>query len=263
MKKWYAIFSDKQNRQMDGEKGSEGMVLQRLDKLLGAQRIGTRREIGTMARRGLITVNGVVVRDAATKVDPSAVTITVSGKPLKLRDGRYYMLHKPAGVVTATQDNFQKTVLDLFPENERDGLFPVGRLDKDTEGLLLLTDDGDLAHALTAPGRHVDKLYLARVSGALCGDAVERFAGEMVLADGSVCKPAVLELLGQTEEGLTEVLVTLREGKHHQVKRMIAACGGHVAYLKRLQMGALALDESLAPGAWRELTPDEVALLRR
>ena len=238
------------------------MVLQRLDKLLGAQRIGTRREIGTMARRGLITVNGVVVRDAATKVDPTAVTIEVAGKPIRLRQGRYYMLHKPAGVVTATQDNFQKTVLDLLPENERPDLFPVGRLDKDTEGLLLLTDDGDLAHALTAPGRHVDKLYFVRVSGTLCADAAERFAGEMVLADGSVCKPAVFERLGE-RDGLTECLVTLREGKHHQVKRMIAACGGHVEYLRRLRMGALALDESLAPGEWRELTAEEIALLRR
>lgn len=237
------------------------MVLQRLDKLLGAQRIGTRREIGTMARRGLISVNGVVVRDAAVKVDPAAVSITVNGQPLRLRQGRYYMLHKPAGVVTATQDNFQKTVLDLLPEGERSGLFPVGRLDKDTEGLLLLTDDGDLAHALTAPGRHVDKVYFARVSGVLCADAAERFAGEMTLADGSVCKPAKLELLGK-QDGLTACRVTLREGKHHQVKRMIAACGGHVEYLKRLSMGALRLDEGLAPGCWRELTEEEVDLLR-
>lgn len=237
------------------------MVLQRLDKLLGAQRIGTRREIGTMARRGLIAVDGVVVRDAAVKVDPAAVSITVNGRPLRLRQGRYYMLHKPAGVVTATQDNFQKTVLDLLPEDERSGLFPVGRLDKDTEGLLLLTDDGDLAHALTAPGRHVDKVYFVRVSGALCADAAQRFAGEMTLADGSVCKPARLELLGE-HDGLTECRVTLREGKHHQVKRMIAACGGHVEYLKRLSMGALQLDERLLPGCWRELTDDEIHLLR-
>lgn len=237
------------------------MVLQRLDKLLGAQRIGTRREIGTMARRGMIAVNGEIVRDAATKVDPTAVSITVNGQAIRLRQGRYYMLHKPAGVVTATKDNFQKTVLELLPEAERPDLFPVGRLDKDTEGLLLLTDDGDLAHTLTAPGKHVDKLYFARVSGQLCVDAVQRFADGMTLADGSVCKSAELTIAGE-QDGLTEVFVTLREGKHHQVKRMIAACGGHVEYLKRLKMGALSLDESLAPGSWRELTDQEIALLR-
>lgn len=237
------------------------MVLERLDKLLGAQRIGTRREIGTMARRGRITVDGVTVRDAATKVDPAAVSIAVDGRPIRLRQGRYYLLHKPAGVVTATRDNFQRTVLDLLPEGERHGLFPVGRLDKDTEGLLLLTDDGDLAHALTAPGRHVDKVYFVRASGQLCADAPARFAAGMTLADGSVCKPAALELLGE-RDGLTEARVTLREGKHHQVKRMIAACGGHVEYLKRLQMGPLGLDEGLAPGCWRELTDAEIDLLR-
>ena len=235
------------------------MVLQRLDKLLGAQRIGTRREIGTMARRGLISVDGVVVRDAAVKVDPAAVSITVNGRPLRLRQGRYYMLHKPAGVVTATQDNFQKTVLDLLPEDERSGLFPVGRLDKDTEGLLLLTDDGKTAHDLLSPRHHVDKVYYARTEGCLTEDDRAAFRSGMILRDGLRCLPAKLEILSAGET--SEALVTLREGKFHQVKRMLSARGKPVTYLRRVRMGNLPLDPELMPGEYRFLTTEEREIL--
>ena len=233
----------------------------RLDKLVATALNVSRQEARKRILSGAVTVDGETVTEIDRRVDETAASVYLDGAALTFRKYRYYMMHKPAGVLTATEDRRLPTVLDLLPENERPDMFPVGRLDKDTEGLLLLTDDGDLAHALTAPGRHVDKLYFVRVSGTLCADAAERFAGEMVLADGSVCKPAVFERLGE-RDGLTECLVTLREGKHHQVKRMIAACGGHVEYLKRLRMGALALDESLAPGEWRELTAEEIALLR-
>lgn len=152
-------------------------------------------------------------------------------------------------------------MLSLFPERERKGLFPVGRLDKDTEGLLLITDDGAFAHALTAPRRHVAKTYAVQVEGRLDLDAPQRFAAGMALADGTVCRPAKLEVL-HTENGLTAAEVTLWEGKHHQVKRMIAAAGGHVAALKRLSIGPLRLDEALPSGSYRELTEEEITALR-
>ena len=184
-------------------------------------------------------------------------SITVDGAPVRLRAPVLLMLHKPAGLLSATEDRRQKTVLDLLPEHlRRRGLFPVGRLDKDTEGLLLLTDDGPLGHALLSPKNHVDKVYYARVEGVLTAADTAAFAGGMVLADGLECLPAGLELLSPQE-----ALVTLREGKFHQVKRMLAACGKPVTYLKRLSMGPLRLDEALAPGAFRPLTVGEIHTL--
>ena len=170
------------------------------------------------------------------------------------------MLHKPAGLLSATEDRRQKTVLDLLPEHlRRRGLFPVGRLDKDTEGLLLLTDDGPLGHALLSPKNHVDKVYYAKVEGRLDRTDAEALAAGMVLGDGLHCLPAELEPLGDG----SQCHVTLREGKYHQVKRMLAARGKPVVYLKRLSMGPIALDPALAPGEWRPLTGEEKALLRR
>lgn len=169
------------------------------------------------------------------------------------------MLHKPAGVLSATEDRSQPTVLDLLPpEMKRRGLFPVGRLDKDTTGLLLLTDDGPLAHGLLSPKKHVDKVYLARVDGQVDGADAAALAAGLTLGDGTVCLPAGLEPLG---DGST-CLVTLQEGKYHQVKRMLAARGKPVLTLHRLRMGPLTLDEGLKPGKWRFLTPRERAELR-
>lgn len=237
------------------------MAKERLDKALSSLGCGSRKEVGLMIRAGRVAVNGQVVRDPAHRVVPAEDCLALGGEILRWRIGRYYMLNKPPDLVSARVDNLHETVLSVFPEKEQKGLFPVGRLDKNTEGLLLITDDGGFAHALTAPRRHVDKVYLALVEGRLARSAPEQFAAGLTLADGTVCKPAELIVLGE-EDGLTRVQVTLREGKHHQVKRMIAATGGHVAHLKRISIGPLALDETLAPGEYRELTEDEVGALR-
>lgn len=238
-----------------------GMAKERLDKALSSLGCGSRKEVGAMIRAGRAAVNGQIVHDPSVKVTPAEDQLTLAGEPVRWRIGRYYMLNKPPGVVSARVDNLHETVLGLFPEKERAVLFPVGRLDKDTEGLLLVTDDGAFAHALTAPRRHVDKVYAALVEGRLELSAPKRFAEGLTLADGTLCKPAVLDVLGP-QDGMTRVEVTLREGKHHQVKRMIAAVGGHVAHLKRLSIGPLRLDDALAPGEYRELTEEEVAMLR-
>lgn len=237
------------------------MARERLDKVLAARGFGSRKEVGVQIRAGNVTVNGVCCRDPANKVSLEDDAVCVGGVPLRVRKERYFMLNKPAGVLSATQDAQQKTVLDLFPTCERKGLAPVGRLDKDTEGLLLLTDDGALNHALTAPRRHVAKRYRALISGTLADDAPERFAQGVVLADGTVCRPAELQIGVSRPDGQTEVFVVLWEGKYHQVKRMVAAVGGRVEYLERLSVGPLTLDTTLARGQYRALTETEIQAL--
>lgn len=231
--------------------------MERLDKIISATGKKSRREVREMVRQGRILVDGQPARAADMKLDPQAASILLDGEPLDYEQFTYVMLHKPAGVLTATEDRRQETVLDLLPpELRRRGLSPVGRLDKDTEGLLLLTNDGQLTHRLLSPKSHVDKVYYARVDGALTPDDIAAFAAGMTLGDGLVCLPAGLEILSPTE-----ALVTLREGKFHQVKRMLAARGKPVLYLKRLSMGQLRLDPALAPGAWRMLTEEERSAL--
>ena len=227
--------------------------MERLDKLLAGTGKWSRREVKALVRQGLVRVDGRLAASAEDKLDPAAAIITVAGETISLCRFTYVMLHKPAGVLTATEDRKQPTVLDLLPpELRRIGLAPVGRLDKDTEGLLLLTNDGELAHRLLSPKYHVDKRYLARVDGELSAADTEAFARGMTLGDGLECLPAELELLpGRV------CIVTLREGKFHQVKRMLAARGKPVTYLKRLSMGPLRLDPELAPGAFRMLTAEE------
>lgn len=242
-----------------GAPGKGRQTLIRLDKLLTHFGCGTRRQVIDAVRRGRAQVNGRLCCDPAAKVDPERDEIQFDGVVQTYQKHRYLMMNKPAGVVTAVTDRRQ-TVIDLLPENERRALFPVGRLDKDTEGLLLLTTDGQLSHALMSPRRHVAKVYLAGVSGELVPDAAERFAGELTLKDGTVCRPAVLERAGEAG-GLTLWRVTLREGKYHQVKRMIAAVGGHVETLRRLSVGPLTLPDDLPPGVYRPLTEGELALL--
>lgn len=231
--------------------------MERLDKIISATGKESRREVREMVRQGRVLVDGKPAPAADMKVDPQTAVILLDGEPLGYEKFTYVMLHKPAGVLTATEDRRQETVLDLLPpELRRRALSPVGRLDKDTEGLLLLTNDGQLAHRLLSPKSHVDKVYYARVDGALEPGDIAAFAAGMTLGDGLECLPAGLEILSPTE-----ALVTLREGKFHQVKRMLAARGKPVLYLKRLSMGRLRLDPALAPGAWRMLTEEERSAL--
>lgn len=238
------------------------MATERLDKLLAGTGRWSRREVKLLVREGRVLVNGQIARSAEDKYDAMADNFCVNGETLRLRRSTCVMLHKPAGVLSATEDGRGKTVLDLLtPDLRKIGVFPVGRLDKDTEGLLLLTDDGDLAHALLSPQKHVDKVYYARVSGRLVPEDCAAFEAGMTLGDGLECMPAGLEILAAGEE--SECLVTLREGKFHQVKRMLAARGKPVVYLKRLSMGSLRLDESLPAGAFRLLTDEEERLLRQ
>lgn len=233
--------------------------MERLDKLLAGTGKWSRREVKALVRQGLVRVDGRLAASAEDKLDPAAAVVTVAGETISLCRFTYVMLHKPAGVLTATEDRKQPTVLDLLPpELRRIGLAPVGRLDKDTEGLLLLTNNGELAHRLLSPRYHVDKRYLARVDGELSAADTEAFARGMTLGDGLECLPAGLEVLPDRV-----CIVTLREGKFHQVKRMLAARGAPVLYLKRLSMGPLTLDDSLAAGAYRLLRAEEISALYR
>jgi len=220
---------------------------------------GSRKEVREFIRAGRVTADGRVISDPAYKVDPDKCAVTLDGQAMKYQAQRYYMLNKPMGVVTANRDERHKTVLDLFPENLRGGLFAVGRLDKDTEGLLIVTDDGALSHALMSPAKHIDKVYEAVVEGLLAPDAGLKFSEGIRLKDGTVCLPARLETINREPELV--VRITLREGKYHQVKRMISAAGGKVTKLKRISLGGLVLDPGLLPGEFRELTAEEMVLL--
>lgn len=233
--------------------------MERLDKLLAGTGKWSRREVKALVRQGLVRVDGRLAASAEDKLDPAAAVVTVAGETISLCRFTYVMLHKPAGVLTATEDRKQPTVLDLLPpELRRIGLAPVGRLDKDTEGLLLLTNDGELAHRLLSPKYHVEKRYFARVDGELSAADAEAFARGMTLGGGLECLPAGLEVLPDRV-----CIVTLREGKFHQVKRMLAARGAPVLYLKRLSMGPLVLEDSLAAGAYRLLRAEEILALYR
>lgn len=243
---------------MSAQPGStwRSMAKERLDKLLGHMGIGSRKDLKAMAKAGRIIVDGVVVKDSGMQVDPAVNSITVDGRPLFYQKHFYVLLHKPGGVITATDDPRQRTVLDVLPEElkHRD-LFPVGRLDKDTEGLLLLTTDGELGHRLLSPRWHVPKRYLARVDAPLDPADPDAFAAGITLEDGYLTLPGRLEITGP-QEGI----VTIHEGKYHQVKRMFEARGKRVVYLKRLSMGPLALGD-LPYSEARPLREDEVAAI--
>ena len=232
----------------------------RLDKYLADLQLGTRSRLKTDIRKGRVTVNGVPVTQPDYRLDEDRDTVTYAGTVLTYRKYRYYMLHKPAGVVTATKDNYDKTVLDLFPAALKTDLFPVGRLDKDTEGLLLLTNDGELAHCLLAPKKHVQKTYYVECSGTISQEDMERLSRGVDIGDDTPTCPATLRLLSQTQDRYC-LEITITEGRYHQIKRMIAAVDGTVTYLKRLSMGSLVLDETLAKGQYRELTAQEEAAL--
>lgn len=230
----------------------------RLDRFLTEMTGFTRTQAKEAAKKGRIAVDGVVVRKTDGKIVPGIQKVTVDGREITYQAAEYYMLNKPAGTVSATEDGRYPTVVSLIEERKRKDLFPVGRLDLDTEGLLLITNDGDLAHRLLSPKRHVDKIYFVRYSGDLPRDSVRRFGEGLVLEDGTRTMPAEFEPLAGGE-----ALLTLREGKFHQVKRMMEAVGCRVTYLKRLSMGSLKLDESLEPGQYRPLTQQELEELRQ
>ena len=235
-------------------------MMERLDKFLAAQGKGTRKEVGRLIRSGAVAVDGVPVRDPAAKVDPSRQTVAVGGNPILWQEHLYIMMNKPAGVLSATEDRRQKTVLDLLPEDlRRRGLFPAGRLDKDTTGLLLITDDGDLAHRMLSPKKHVYKLYQARLDAPVTPEDVRAFE-EGVRWGEEVYAPA---RLWAGEEDPFVAFAQVYEGRFHQVKRMFQARGKTVLSLKRLKIGGLSLDSTLQEGECRLLAPEEVCQILR
>lgn len=231
----------------------------RLDRLLSELGAASRSELRQIIRRGRVSVDGVVVTEPERRVDPEGSEIRLDGELLTYRRFRYFMMDKPAGVLSVTEDRKQKTVLDLLPpELKRLDLFPVGRLDKDTSGLLILTNDGDFAHRVISPKSGVEKRYRAEVEGVPDEEDVKAFAEGLTLGDGTTCLPARLEITGANT-----CYVTVMEGKYHQVKRMLASRGKPVVSLRRLSVGALELDEALGPGGFRELEKNDLCKVLR
>ncbi|MDL5377953.1 pseudouridine synthase [Exiguobacterium mexicanum] len=232
----------------------------RIDKLLANMGYGSRKDVKILLKQGVVRVDDQPVKDAKRQVNLETERVTVQGEVVEYKPFVYLMMNKPAGVISATEDKVESTVVDLIdPSYAHYELFPVGRLDKDTTGLLLLTNDGAFNHALMSPRKHVDKVYVAEVDGEMTTDDVRHFAEGVELEDGYTTKPAHLELISKSGRRST-VRLTLSEGKYHQVKRMIAAVGKHVERLERVQIGALELDPTLEPGAYRELSEEEVDL---
>jgi 16S rRNA pseudouridine516 synthase len=251
----------------------------RLDKILADSGLGTRSSVRDLIKSGKVKINDVIEKDAGRKVDTEVDIISCGGEVISFSEKVYYMLNKPAGVITATEDKNQKTVLDLITDKKRRDLFPVGRLDKDTVGLLLITNDGQLAHRLLAPGKHVAKKYLVRVDGIITEEISSAICSGVDIGDDKPTAPAELENIravapvesenirepGEVEalapdgdEVIYEAVITITEGRYHQIKRMFEAFGLNVIYLKRLSMGSLTLDPELEEGQWRYLTDEEV-----
>lgn len=243
------------------------MGLIRLDKYLADMQLGTRSEVRNIIKKGKVTIDGVVVKSADVKIDTQKCNVVCDGVNIGYCQTEYFMLNKPKGVLSATMDKKQPTVVDLIKDKSRKDLFPVGRLDKDTEGLLLITNDGELAHNLLSPKKHVDKVYFAVVAGVVDETIVKEFEKGVVINDEFTALPAKLEVLNTNNQEYdvtaSEVLVTIQEGKFHQVKKMFLAVGSEVLYLKRLSMGSLKLDENLKVGEYRHLTNEELQALKR
>ncbi|MDS9014552.1 pseudouridine synthase [Streptococcus pneumoniae] len=235
----------------------------RLDKFLVACAVGSRTEVKNLLKAGRVTVNGKKEKSAKLQIDEKIDEIRFDGQVLEYEEFVYYMMNKPKGVISATEDPKHRTVLDLLDDLARSKeVFPVGRLDIDTHGLLLLTNDGQLAYVLLSPKHHVDKTYLAQVKGIMTQEDVETFADGIPLKDFT-CQPAILELVSiDTEKNQSQIRVTIAEGKFHQIKRMVGYCGKEVVDLQRLTMGTLVLDEKLERGEWRRLTKEELEILR-
>ena len=236
----------------------------RLDKFLVENGLGSRSQVKEVLKKGLVLVNGRAEKSPKTQINETSDEVVVSGQKLTYEKFVYYLLNKPKGYISATEDERHKTVLDLLDETARQKeVFPVGRLDIDTHGLLLLTNNGKLAHAMLSPKKHVEKIYRAQVAGLMNQADVERFAEGIELKDFT-CQPAQLKILEVDEEKETSLVeISLAEGKFHQVKRMVVACGKEVTDLQRLTMGPLQLDPELALGEWRRLTEEEMKSLER
>ena len=228
----------------------------RLDKLLTELGTGSRSEVKKYIRLGLVTVNGEVIKKPEQKVDEKNDVVCFRGNQLTYTEYEYYLFHKPAGCVTATEDNLHRTVMDYLTDTTRHDLFPVGRLDLDTEGLLLITNDGALAHELLSPTKHVSKVYFAKIDGNVTEKDVNLFKNGVDIGEEKPTKPALLEVLHSGN--ISEVRLTITEGKFHQVKRMFEAVGKKVTYLKREAMGPLVLPDDLALGEYRPLTEEEL-----
>lgn len=232
--------------------------MERLDKILANAMVGSRKEVVKLIRSGGVLVNSSPVTDPAFKVDPQSATISANGTPILYKEHYHIMLHKPQGYICATEDTREKTVLDLLPDDRfpKQKLFPAGRLDKDTEGFVFLTTDGKLAHRVTGPKNHVNKKYYVKVDKPLQPQWSREFESGIIIDDGYQCKSAYFEMLSEFT-----CCLTIFEGKFHQVKRMFEALGCTVTYLKRVQIGSVCLDDTLELGEFRELTPEETALL--
>lgn len=228
----------------------------RLDKYLAEMGCGTRSEVKKAISKGQVRINDQIIKKPEYKLDTETEKVCFQEKQIAYAEYEYYMLNKPAGVVSATEDAKETTVVELITGRQRKDLFPVGRLDKDTEGLLLITNDGELAHRLLSPKKHVDKTYYARIEGKVTEEDTELFKQGVDIGDEKPTMPAELEILKSGEE--SEIELTIREGRFHQVKRMFHACDKEVVYLKRLRMGSLKLDETLKPGEYRRLTEKEI-----
>ncbi|MBQ8923261.1 MAG: rRNA pseudouridine synthase [Lachnospiraceae bacterium] len=254
------------------------MAVIRLDKFLADAGAGTRSAVKALVRQGRVTINDKFVKKSDIKVDTDRDIICLDGKELTYNEYEYFMLNKPKGVVSATTDAKDKTVVELITEHKRRDIFPIGRLDKDTEGLLILSNDGKLANALLAPNRHVDKRYFAIIDGIVSEDTVNAFNEGIDIGDDKPTLPARLiirksdtEKDSKTEDnidkikilhGISEIEIIITEGRYHQIKRMFEAVGMKVTYLKRLSMGNIKLDEGLKPGEYRRLTEEEINLLK-
>lgn len=237
--------------------------MDRLDKVLSNLGYGTRKEVKALVKDGMVEVDDVTASDSGMKIDPEISEIKVSGEIVNYRKHIYLMMNKPDGVVSATFDNYDETVVDLLePEHQVFKPFPVGRLDKDTVGLLLLTNDGELNHRLLSPKWHVDKVYYAEIDKAVDEKDIRAFKEGITLDDGYECLPAKLEILQADEHG-SKVHVTIQEGKFHQVKRMFNSRDKNVIYLRRIKFGPLGLDEELSEGEYRELSQEEIETLKK
>lgn len=236
--------------------------MERLDKILASQGTLSRRDVKEIIKKGRVTLNGTVVRDSAVKVDLNIDTVAIDGEQIALKKHIYIMMNKPQGVISASDSDDDKTVVDLVPDELfRKGLFPAGRLDKDTTGFVLITDDGDFAHKILSPKNHIFKTYLARLEHKLTASDIEKLEKGITLADGTTLKEAKVQIVENIETPLIKIMIC--EGKYHQVKRMFAATGNKVVTLHRSKMGDLSLDPRLKPGECREITPEELLKVQK
>lgn len=236
--------------------------MERLDKLIANSGTLSRKEVHRLIKSGAVSVNGIITKDRGFCIDPEIAEIKINGKPVSLEKYVYIMLNKPEGVVSATKDPGEKTVIDLVPgEFKKKNLFPAGRLDRNTTGFVLITDNGDFAHKILSPKNHIEKTYEARLAERIDEGSLKKVADGITLGDGTECLPAKVKVLEDGDNPLIEIKIC--EGKYHQIKRMFAAVGNAVIELRRVKMGELFLDENLAPGECRVLTKEEVDLIKK